>query len=277
MMLFKYKLLLLFFILVLSFYSLNAQETVLDSFRYRANLLIESDWTVSDIDLEIEFGKKLAARILGQYNLSNDDKLQEYINLLGQGIAASFGRPEITYYFAVIDSAHINAYATPGGYVFITKGLIDKCNNEAQLVGVLAHEISHINRRYIINKYNIRGNDSSLLSDIGNIVGGASQSMKIALNMVIEKVMDELFIEGLDKEEEINADLDSLLYMTLLNYDWTAYSDLVVTLDKDSQTQSVSHTHPSSLERSNSMSVFAQTNKLKGELIREKRFKKYQK
>ena len=105
MMLFKHKLLLLFFIVVLSFYSLNAQETVLDSFRYRANLLIESDWTMSDIDLEIEFGKKLAARILGQYNLSNDDKLQEYINLLGQGIAASFGRPEITYYFAVITNS----------------------------------------------------------------------------------------------------------------------------------------------------------------------------
>ena len=109
---------------------------VLDSFRHRANLFIQSDWTLSDIDAEVEFGKKLAARILGQYNLLKNDKLQEYVNLLGQGLASTVGRPEITYYFAIIDSDHINAYATPGGYVFITKGLFDKCSNEAEIVGV---------------------------------------------------------------------------------------------------------------------------------------------
>ena len=66
----------------------------------------------------------------------------------------------------------------------------------AQLVGVLAHELSHVNRRYIINKYNIRGNNNTLLTSVGQIVE-ATQSTRIALNMIIEKVMDELLSESL--------------------------------------------------------------------------------
>ena len=107
----------------------------MESFRYRANLFIQSDWTASDIDVEVEFGKKLAARILGQYKLLDNPALQNYVNLLGQGIASTVEEPELTYYFSIIDSDHVNAYAAPGGYIFVTKGLLDKCVNESSIGG----------------------------------------------------------------------------------------------------------------------------------------------
>ena len=114
------RIVLLCAVLGVFFSAIYDEETILESFRYRANLFIQSDWTASDIDVEVEFGKKLAARILGQYKLLDNPALQNYVNLLGQGIASTVGRPELTYYFSIIDSDRI-IYAAPGGYILLLR------------------------------------------------------------------------------------------------------------------------------------------------------------
>ena len=115
---------------------------------------------------------------LSKYPLLDNPKAQEYINLIGQGIVAMYGRSDINYYFAVIDASHINAYATPGGYMFITSGLLKNCKNEAQLAGVIAHEISHINRKYILEKFNLKGKDNSVISKIGTTLKDLHKQQK---------------------------------------------------------------------------------------------------
>ena len=72
-------------------------------------------------------------------------------------------------------------------------------------MGVLAHEISHINRRYIVEKFNIRGDDGAMLDTVG-IVGGSTQTSRLALDGVVSQVMDMLLMDGLDQDEELMAD-----------------------------------------------------------------------
>ena len=112
--------------------------------------------------------------------------------MLGQGIVANLGRPEIRYYFAIIDSSHINAYATPGGYVFITKGLIDECNNEAQLVGVLAHEMAHIKNRDIL-------------------IGSVAAAVAMAISFVANMAQFAMIFGGGSRDRDRNPLVDLLL------------------------------------------------------------------
>ena len=80
----------------------------------------------------------------------NNPELQRYIATVGQAVVEVSERPDIDYYFAVLDSSAPNAFATPGGYVFVSVGLLRLLENEAQLAGVLGHEIAHITGRQLI-------------------------------------------------------------------------------------------------------------------------------
>ena len=97
-------------------------------FRMRAPKVFQlknPTFSASDIKAEIEFGKGLAARILNTYPLVDDPQLLKYVNSLGSGLAAQIGRTELTFYFGVINTPDVNAYACPGGFILITKGLIE--------------------------------------------------------------------------------------------------------------------------------------------------------
>ena len=110
------------------------------NFRARAPYLVSE--SVTNFQPEILFGRNLAARILAEYTIIDTTKLNDYLSLIGTGIAAQFGFPELQYHFGVLDTPMVNAYACPGGYIFVTKGALNTMTNEAQLVGVLAHEIA---------------------------------------------------------------------------------------------------------------------------------------
>ena len=248
-------------------------------FRARANQYDQGFWKEVDVKAEILLGRKVASRILGEYPLYNNPNSQRYINLLGQGIASLVGREDLTYYFAILDSDHINAYAAPGGYIFVTKGLLDACENEAQLVGVLSHEISHVNRRYIVKKYGIRGSQASLLSFASIMIGGTTQTARLSLNMMVEVVMDEFFNKGLDQKEELAADQDAVQMMSDLNYDPKVYEALISELEsKGTQNhltdykKGVSDTHPSTQKRvANIQQAYSDLQK-PGKYIRKRRF-----
>src|SRR5690606_7743284 len=87
---------------------------------------------------EIQIGRQLAAVLLGSKPLHPDERLQRYVNQLGRWISLQSTRPELPWTFVVLDDAGYNAFAAPGGYVFVTKGLIDRCADESELAGILA-------------------------------------------------------------------------------------------------------------------------------------------
>src|SRR6185436_19059988 len=91
---------------------------------------------------EIAIGREFAGRMLGAAPLVNDRALQAYVNRVGRWIALQSERPDLPWTFGVIEDASVNAFASPGGYVLVTRGLYQLLENEAQLGSVLAHEIS---------------------------------------------------------------------------------------------------------------------------------------
>ncbi len=101
---------------------------------------------------EVEMGRKAHAEVIGQYSTYSDPNLQRYVDDIGQSLAKVSHRPNIQYHYEVIDKPFINAFALPGGYVYITRGLLAHLNSEAELAGVLGHETGHITARHGVKR-----------------------------------------------------------------------------------------------------------------------------
>lgn len=152
---------------------------------------------------ELEIGRQLAAVLLGSKPLHPDMALQRYVNQLGRWISLQSGRPELPWSFAVLDDNGFNAFAAPGGYVFVTKGLVDRVADESELAGILAHEITHVVQRHHIKAMRKTARAGALTQLIGsqlnNNLGGALSSQMLALGR-------NLYSKGLDQEDEFEAD-----------------------------------------------------------------------
>ena len=166
------------------------------------NLLTQS---VEQIDQpkEIEIGRQLAAVLLGSKPLHPDLNLQRYVNQLGRWIALQSPRPDLPWSFAVLDDTGYNAFAVPGGYVFLTKGLIDRVADESELAGILAHEITHVAERHhlkAIRKTARAGMLTQLLAtQMSKDVGAGLSAQLLALGR-------DIYSKGLDQEDEFDAD-----------------------------------------------------------------------
>ncbi|MGL4808644.1 MAG: M48 family metalloprotease, partial [Giesbergeria sp.] len=97
---------------------------------------------------EADIGRQMAALLLQGKPLDPTAELQRYINLLGRWISLQSSRPDLPWIFVVVDESDFNAYSAPGGHVFVTRGLVDRCTDEAELAGILAHEIAHVTQRH---------------------------------------------------------------------------------------------------------------------------------
>jgi predicted Zn-dependent protease len=120
---------------------------------------------------ELAFGAKAHAELLEEYASLNNPALQQYVASVGNRLAAQTHRPELKWTFTVLDSPDINAFATTGGYVYITRGLMAYLNSEAELAGVLGHEMGHITARHVARQQRDQ-QVGGLLQFIG-ILGGA--------------------------------------------------------------------------------------------------------
>ena len=124
----------------------------------------------ADITDEEEYyiGRSVAALILSKYPVYQNEPLTRYINLIGTAVAAYSSRPETYagYHFLILDSAEINALAAPGGFVFITKGLLAVCRDEEMLAAVLAHEVGHV-----AGKHGLQAIKQSRLLDVFKTLG----------------------------------------------------------------------------------------------------------
>ncbi|MGH7357146.1 MAG: M48 family metalloprotease, partial [Candidatus Rokuibacteriota bacterium] len=97
---------------------------------------------------EIELGRAVSAAVGKQYPLYRNVALTHYVALVGNAVAAHSDRPDVRYVFCVLDTAEVNAFAAPGGYVFVTRGSLAMMRDEAMLAGVLAHEVGHVALRH---------------------------------------------------------------------------------------------------------------------------------
>jgi len=201
---------------------------------------------------EAEVGNVSAAALLGAAPLVQNEKLQAYVNQVGLWLAMQTERPDLPWRFGVMDTDSVNAFAAPGGYVFITRGLLLRMRNEAELAGVLAHEIGHVLKRHhlvAIQKNAQTGLAANLMSmAVDNSGGGYGEWKKKAIS-----ASTELYARGLDKDDEFEADRLGVVIAARAGYDPYGLPSVLQTLDsmnaQDSNLALLFKTHPSSRER----------------------------
>ncbi len=199
-----------------------------------------------DIAEEVRFGREIAARMIGRFSLYDNSRLTKYVNLVGQSVARNSNRPEIQFHFAVLNTTEINAYAAPGGYVFVTRGAIEKMQDESELAAVLAHEMTHINEKHVVKELNIRGSEGSAASGIARLIGGGTESARIAFYQAVDKALDMLFKTGYKREDEVEADKGAVLLSGLTGYDplgLVKYFQRISAV-KGKPTETLDRTHP---------------------------------
>jgi predicted Zn-dependent protease len=199
---------------------------------------------------EIQIGHGIAENILGAAPLLPDIRVQQYVNEVGRWLSLQTERPDLPWQFGVLDSSDINAFATPGGTIFITNGLLQRMDNESELAGVLAHEMVHV-----LRKHHLAALQKAARMDIaGEIAGEAlkNRGNSEVLNKAI-KAGTEVYARGLDKDDEFEADRMGIVIATRAGYDPYGLPAVLQILDAinphDSSLALMFKTHPSPRDR----------------------------
>ena len=164
-------------------------------------------------DEEIAIGRRISGNLLGAAPLVKDNVLQKYVNNVGRWVANQSERPDLPWHFGVIESGDVNAFAAPGGYVFITRGLYLLLQDEAELAGVLGHEIGHV-----ILKHHLKILQQSNLLDAGSKL----VTHKVGGDDKIQKIIGsgaEIISRSLDKNAEFEADRVGVVLSARAGYD----------------------------------------------------------
>ncbi len=201
---------------------------------------------ISD-EQEVRLGRDVAARVIGRFGLEKDARRTRYLNLVGLALAERSSRPGLPWRFAILATDDVNAYACPGGYVFVTRGALAMTRDEAELAAVLAHEISHVTQRHIIKALQ----KSELLAVGADVAAEAFAKGGELFRQMSDFATDALF-KGLKKEDEFDADRQALRWLDRLGYDWRAMHDVLRLLDerrKQGKTKVLAKTHPAPRER----------------------------
>ena len=154
---------------------------------------------------EVKIGGDLASVILGAAPLVRDPAQQRYINRLGRWLALHSDRPDLPWRFGIIDTDDVNAFSMPGGYVLISRGMLDRMRNESELAGVLAHEIAHVARKDHLNALQGAMRNSAL-GGFSEYVGGGGGGLGAAFKTALINAGKDMFMRGLDKDDEYDAD-----------------------------------------------------------------------
>jgi predicted Zn-dependent protease len=197
---------------------------------------------------EIQMGQEFASTLLGAKPLVQDAKLQRYVNVLGRWLALQTERPDLPWTFGVLDDQGFNAFATPGGYIFVTMGLLSRMHNEAELAGVLAHEIGHVLQKHHLNAARKAHGYAALGEVFTEGVGGNEK----AKQMLVE-LTRKIYISGLDKDDEFEADRIGVVIAARAGYDPYGLPSVLQTLQaqsgKDAAFALMFKTHPSPAAR----------------------------
>lgn len=198
---------------------------------------------------EIEIGREMAAMLLGAAPLAADERLQRYVNRVGRWLAAQTERPNLPWQFGVLEAPQLNAFAAPGGFVFITRGLLERMRSEAELAGVLAHEIVHVVRKHHLRA--IQKNAQTALA-----ADALSLALQDSRSPGREKLIAfgiEMYSRGLDKSDELEADRLGVVIAARGGYDAYGLPVMLQVLQamnpEDSGLALMFKTHPAPAER----------------------------
>lgn len=175
---------------------------------------------------ELALGRSAHSATLRQYPAYANPALEQYVDAVGARLTAQVERRDIGYTFTVVDSSEVNAFALPGGYVYVTRGLLAQLNSEAELAAVLGHELGHISARH-----GVRQASSSQVTQLG--VGVLSIFFPAAREVGLDRTLGMLagaFVRGYGREHELEADRLSANYLVAAGYAPGALQEVLTTL-----------------------------------------------
>src|SRR5678816_3876036 len=175
---------------------------------------------------EISAGQEADAQVKKEMGLYNDPNLQEYVSTIGLKLAQLSERPNLPWHYTVVDAPAINAFALPGGYIYITRGILPFLNDEAQLAGVLGHETGHVTARHAAQQYTRAVGGTVGLVALGIFVPGARPFGQLA-----EQGLGVLFLKY-GRGDELQADQLGARYAARGNWDPAAVPEMLTTLGR---------------------------------------------
>ncbi len=172
---------------------------------------------------EIALGRKTHQEVLAEYGVYEDPELQAYVQQVGDRLARKSHRNNLIYRFTVLDSKEVNAFALPGGYIYITRGLMGYLKTEAELAAVLGHEIGHVTARHSVRQYS-----ATQMANIGATLGSIFiPGMNNAAASQLVQVFGTALLRGYGRDHELEADRLGAEYLAVTGYDPQAMLEVI--------------------------------------------------
>lgn len=162
---------------------------------------------------EMSLGKESDPQVLSEFGMYPDSNMQNYLNVRGQAMAKISHRPNLPFQFKVVDSDVVNAFAVPGGYVYFTRGIMAHFNSEAQLMGVLGHEIGHVTARHSAQQYT-----NQTFTQLGLVVGMIAFPKFQQFGDLASTGLQLMFLK-FSRDHESQSDKLGVEYSSKLGYD----------------------------------------------------------
>ena len=177
---------------------------------------------------EADLGRQEHPKVVAQYGGAyNDPELARYVSSVGDFLVKTSERPELDFTFTILDTPIVNAFALPGGYIYVTRGLLSLSNSEAELAGVLGHEIGHVTARHTAERYGqaVAANVAGL--GLGVLLGGGAAQASGALS--------GLLIRSYSRDQEFESDMLGGRYLARAGYDTAAMAGFLTQLQAHSR------------------------------------------
>ncbi len=237
-----------------------------------------SDARALDERDENELGKSVAILITNRFPPSDNKKLVQYVNLVGCALVDSSKKPNGEYAFGVLDTDEIGAYSGPHGYVMVTRGAIANMQDEAELAGVLAHELTHVINQHGLEAARVAAQKAGYMDAAKSILD------PINATKFIDSSIDAVVRNGYDKPEEDAADAGGVKLMIATGYDPKSYAHFLshiaamqeaapkpTTQSDNSASQQIMASHPGVPERYQAvMKLIADAGNVGGATLRER-------
>lgn len=217
----------------------------------QAQTKINAGWNLFTPEQDAEIGAQSVAQAEQQLPILRNASVQNYVNGIGQRLAANAGGPPFNYQFKVVNASDINAFALPGGPVYINRGIIENARNEGEVAGVMAHEIAHVALRHGTHQASKAYAAQAGLSILGGLLGGkVGQNTANVLNTVGGIGMNVLFLK-FSRELETQADIRGAQILAASGYtplDMVSFFQTLSSADKSKKATFLSD-HPAPPDR----------------------------